>query len=213
MFGSYELKTQFIKVPGTKIHLLEEGEFVRYRRGDVTRTIKKSSGGRIILLPAPAVGYGVGLLMIRLKSPLVVPPGEKVEGYVSAPVELDVRVGGLSIDRFSLTREKYALYGTIETGAIARYWVSEFSEKEPESVCVVKLSVVNASTEWKAIDKVVFPIKGSTMYYREGGAYYPLITVKLGNGFPEINNTGMAPEDDLVRVGSVKTLPNFIMRW
>ncbi|EEB74577.1 DUF432 domain-containing protein [Thermococcus sp. AM4] len=213
MFGSHELKTQFIKVHGIKIHLLEDGEFVRYRRGEVTRAIKRTPGGRITLLPAPATGYGVGLLMIRLKSPLVVPPGERVEGYVSAPVELDVRVGGLSIDRFSLTREKYALYGTIETGAIARYWISDFSEKEPESVCVAKLSVVNVSTDWKAIDKVVFPINGSTMYYRGDRAYYPLITVKLGNGFPEIDNTGRAPEDNLVRVGKLKDFPDFLMRW
>jgi len=213
MFGFHELNTQSIKIGKETVHLIEDGGFIKYERGRVVRIIKKTPDGQLALFPAPPVGYGVGLLMIRLKSPLIVPPGEKVKGYVGAPVEVEARIGGLSIDRFSPGGEKYALYGTIETGTIARYWVSEFSEKEVEGTGVVKLSIENVSVDWKAIDKVVVPIKGSTMYYSGEKAYYPLITIKLSNGFPEINNTGRAPEGGLTRVGAIREFPAFLMRW
>jgi len=214
MFGEHELKTRFIKIGGTKIHLLEDSPgLIRYRREDVEKLIKIKDGEKLSVLPAPAIGYGVRLLMVKLREPLVVPPKDSLPGFVDAPIEVEVKVGGTSIDRFQVFREKYSLYGTIEAGAIARYHVGSFRANEPDSMGVLKIIVSNPSREWKTLEKLVMPIWNSTMYYAQERAYYPLIIVMLKNHVPEVNNTGKAPKEGLTPVGPSDALPNFLMRW
>lgn len=214
MFGGHELRTQFIKIGDKKLHLLElEGDFVRYRRDDVERLIKRRDGEKLEVLPAPAEGYGIRLLMVVLREPLAIPPGEEVVGFLEAPVDVEVRTGELTIDRFVVGREKYALYGSVEAGAIARYHVSSFTLKEPDSLGVMVVSITNPTRNWEGIDKVVVPIRGSTMYYSPEKAYYPLVKVSLGDAIPEVNNTGKPPKEGLMVSGRKKALPNFLMRW
>ncbi|NJF24124.1 DUF432 domain-containing protein [Thermococcus sp. Bubb.Bath] len=214
MFGEHELKTQFIKIGDTKIHLLEASPgLVRYRREDLEKLIKIKDGEKLSVLPAPAIGYGVRLLMIKLREPLIIPPKDSLQGFVDAPVEVEVRVGGTSIDRFQVSREKYALYGTIEAGAIARYHVGSLEVNEPSMMGVIKMVISNPSSEWKTLEKLVMPIWNTTMYYSPERAYYPLIIVTLKNHVPEVNNTGRAPREGLVSVGPGDALPNFLMRW
>ena len=213
MFGEHELKTQFIKVGDKKIHLLEESEsLVRYRREEVERIIK-NNGEKLKILPAPATGYGVRLLMVKLKEPLVVPPHDFLTGFIEAPIEIDVKVGELTVDHFIVGREKYALYGTLEAGVICRYHVSLFYAKEPDSIGVAKLTVSNLSPEWKSLDGIVVPIGGTSMYYESTRAYYPLLIVTIKNHSPGVNNTGKAPKEGLNMVGEGLSLPNFLMRW
>ncbi len=214
MFGEHELKTRFIKIGDTKIHLLEDSPgLVRYRREDVEKLIKIKDGEKLNVLPAPAIGYGVRLLMVKFREPLVVPPKDSLPGFVDAPVEVEVKVGGTPVDRFQVSREKYALYGTIEAGAIARYHVGSFRTNEPDSMGVLKMIISNPSGEWKNLGKLVVPIWNSAMYYTQERAYYPLIIVTLKNHVPEVNNTGKAPKDGLTPVGPGDALPNFLMRW
>ncbi|BAD86130.1 hypothetical protein, conserved, DUF432 family [Thermococcus kodakarensis KOD1] len=213
MFGEHELRTQFIKIADKKIHLLEDkGGIVRYRRDDF-EVIIKNNGEKLKVLPAPALGYGVKLLMIKFRDPLVIPPKDAVAGFVEAPIEVDVKIGDLTIDHFILGKEKYALYGAIEAGVICRYQVSPFYTEEPESIGVAKLIVSNPSSEWKPLERVVVPIKGTSMYYENTKAYYPLLLVTLKNHSPEVNNTGRPPKEGLNAVGKGLSLPNFLMRW
>ena len=213
MFGEHELKTQFIKIADKKIHLLEEkGGIIRYRRENVEKLIK-NSGEKLKVLPSPALGYGVRLLMVKFKEPVVIPPQDSITGFVEAPVEIDVKVGDLTIDHFIVGKEKYALYGTLEAGVICRYHVSSFYTEEPESIGVAKLIVSNPSPEWKSLERVVIPIRGTSMYYESTKAYYPLLVVTIKNHNPEVNNTGKAPKEGLNTVGEGLSLPNFLMRW
>jgi len=213
MFGEHELKTQFIKIADKKIHLLEEkGGIIRYRRENVEKLIK-NSGEKLKVLPSPALGYGVRLLMVKFKEPVVIPPQDSITGFDEAPVEIDVKVGDLTIDHFIVGKEKYALYGTLEAGVICRYHVSSFYTEEPESIGVAKLIVSNPSPEWKSLERVVIPIRGTSMYYESTKAYYPLLVVTIKNHNPEVNNTGKAPKEGLNTVGEGLSLPNFLMRW
>ena len=216
MFGDYELRTQFIKLGDVKIHLVEEKDgLFRYRRGDVTVVFKKESG-RLSIVPAPAEGYGVRILYIDLDGRVLLPPGEEMEFYLTAPVEAVVTVGGAVVDRFNLSREKYALYGTPEVGAIARYWRSEIHKREPESIGIIKVRTVNKTNEWAELDHIVVYIKDSVMFYSSEKAYYPLVIAEFREslkGIAEINNTGKPPVDGVNPTREELPLPNFVMRW
>ncbi|ASJ15465.1 DUF432 domain-containing protein [Thermococcus radiotolerans] len=212
MFGEHELKTQFIKIIDKKIHLVESSEdTVLYRRDDVSVLIKRG-GENLLVLPAPAEGYGVKFLMIKLSERIAVPPGEKLTGYLSAPIDISVRSGNIEIDRFVVGREKYALYGEKTIGVIARYHVSDFHEKIPDSPGIVKLIINNPTESWKLVEKIVFPIRNSVMFYSEDRAYYPLIILTTKEIY-EVNNTGNPPDGTLKPTHEAEPLPNFRMRW
>ncbi len=213
MFGEYKLRTQFIKIGPQKIHIVEERPGVfKYRRGDV-KVIFKAGGERLRVIPGPAVGYGVKLLMIEFNEKVVVPPEEEMDFFLTAPVEVEVLLGSAPVDRFNIEREKYALYGTPETGAIARYWRSELHTSEPDSLGVVRLHLVNMTRKWMEMDHVIMYLRDTVMYYSTERAYYPLITVDFKSGVPEVNNTGKPPADGLTPTKEPLPLPNFLMRW
>ncbi|AFL94935.1 hypothetical protein CL1_0730 [Thermococcus cleftensis] len=212
MFGEHELRTQFIKIIDKKIHLVEESEnWILYRREGVQVLIKKGKG-KFLILPAPAEGYGVKFLMIRLSERIAIPPKERIVGYLSAPIDISIRSGDLEIDRFTVGREKYSLYGEKTVGVIARYHESDFYESIPDSPAVVKLVIYNPTESWKMVERVVFPIRNSVMFYSEERAYYPLI-ILLTKEIYEVNNTGNPPDGTLRQTHRAEPLPNFRMRW
>ena len=211
MFGEHRLRTQFIHVGDSKIHVLENpDETFTYRRDGVV--VKIVEGKELSILPAPAEGYGVGFLMVKLSEKLLIPPGEVVHGYLRAPVDVVVIVGNTPIDRFVVGREKYALYGEQTVGVIARYHVSEFYGEEPESLGVVKLIIRNPTREWRLVERVVIPIKNSVMFYSKEKAYYPVVILTTKEPY-EVNNTGNPPDGRLMATPGTATIPNFRMRW
>ncbi|NPA47511.1 MAG: DUF432 domain-containing protein [Thermococci archaeon] len=191
-----------------RLHRVERGYV--YERED--RRVFLVDARSVEVLPHPAVGYGVRFLMLRLKEGLVVPPGDSLTGYLSAPVDVSVRVCGSEIDRFTICREKYALYGKDNAGVITRYWVTGFSRDEPESLGAMKVVIRNPAEDWGHLDRIVVPIANSPMFYSPERAYYPLVIVTLRE-FPEVNNTGNPPDGTLKRVGKDRIIPNFLMRW
>ncbi|WP_456394390.1 DUF432 domain-containing protein [Thermococcus sp.] len=212
MFGEHELKTKFIKILDRRIHLVEEsGGRVLYRRDDVRVIIPGGDGG-FRVLPAPASGYGVEFLMIKLSRKIAVPPKATISGYLSAPIDVEVKAGDLTIDRFVVGREKYALYGQDSMGVIARYHISDFTGEEPDSLGVMKLVIENPSDRWRMVEKVVVPIGGSAMFYSEERAYYPLVILTT-KGIYEVNNTGNPPDGRLKATRTAEPIPNFRMRW
>jgi hypothetical protein len=152
--------------------------------------------------------------MIDFGEKVVIPPGDEMEFFLSAPVEVDVKLGDVIVDHFDVSREKYALYGTPEVGAIARYWRARPSMAEPEDALgVVRIKIRNGSRKWRELDHVVIYLKDTVMYYSTGKAYYPLILVEFKAGVPEVNNTGMPPLNGLKPTKEPLPLPNFLMRW
>ncbi len=210
-FGEFKLRTMFVNVLDRRIRITEnpDGTFL-YQRGDVS--ILLSGRGTIRIMPAPAEGYGVKFLMIRLKPKVGVPPGDVVEGYVTAPIDVVVKSGNTLIDKFVVGREKYALYGERTIGVIARYHVSGFTEEEPDSIGVMKLILKNPTSDWKLVDKVVLPIRNSVMFYSETRAYYPVVVLTTKEPY-EVNNTGNPPDRTLKPTHKAEPLPNFRMRW
>lgn len=212
MFGDIELKAQRFLVGNYQIELEEKGDIIIYKRDEVRRIIKKGEETPRIL-PSPAVGYGVDLMMLKLKEPIVVPPKNVLTGFVEAPIEVDIKVGELIIDHFNIGREKYALYGTVDVGVITRYHVSDFHLEEPKALGTAKIIVSNPSKDWKMLERIVFPIKNSVMFYSNDKAYYPLLVVTIKNNILEVNNTGKPPKEGLNATMELLALPNFLMRW
>ncbi|RLF91527.1 hypothetical protein DRN82_02060 [Thermococci archaeon] len=206
MFGKIKLAQGSISIGDQIINIKKTGEWFEYLRGNVR---KKIIGDILQILPAPAKGYGVKLMMVRLEEEIVIAPGSRVEGFLTVPVEVSVRAGEVEVDRFSLGREKYALYGTLERGVIVRYSRGSLQEK-PNGIGVLKVRIINKGTSWGKVDRIVFPLL-DVMYYTKDRAFYPLVEVIVDKGIEAIN-TGEPPMDGLSVVGELKKL-SFKMRW
>ncbi|HII61087.1 TPA: DUF432 domain-containing protein [Pyrococcus horikoshii] len=206
MFGKIKLTNLEIKMGNELISIKEEGDYFLYLRRDVERVIV---GDYLQILPAPARGYGVKLMMVKLKRPIALAPGKSIEGFIQVPVEVSVKVGDSEIDRFGIGREKYALYGTLENGVIVRYCTG-YIGNEPNGLGNLKVKIVNKGEDWGFIDRIVFPML-DLMYYSKDKAFYPLIRVEIQEDINVIN-TGEAPLPNLVSTGEEKSL-RFRMRW
>jgi len=212
IFGEHGLRTQFIHVGEKKIHVVEnsEGTFT-YRRDNVR--VKILGGMHLSILPAPAKGYGVRFLMVKLEPSVAVPPTSIVKGYLEAPIDVKVLLGGTEIDRFTPCREKYALYGEDNVGVIARYAVSQFFSKKPNPTCaLIPLLIKNEDESWFHLRRLVFPIGNCPMFYHRDEAYYPQMIVHLKK-IPFIVNTGNPPDGTLNVVGTPRRIVTFSMRW
>ncbi|ASJ17309.1 hypothetical protein A3L04_09630 [Thermococcus chitonophagus] len=207
MFGKTKLIEGEISVGAQKISIRKMGTWFEYVRGDVRKLV---AGDEIAIYPAPAKGYGVKLMMVRLEEELIVPPNIGVEGFFSVPIEVSVKAGDVEVDRFSIGKEKYALYGTLERGVIVRYSRSRIKEK-PEGIGVMKVKIVNKGPSWGKIERIVFPLL-DIMYYTKERAFYPLIEVVINRGI-EVINTGKPPLKNLSAVGDELKKLSFKMRW
>ncbi|MFA4640390.1 DUF432 domain-containing protein [Pyrococcus kukulkanii] len=206
MFGKIKLAQGSISIGDQKIEIKRLREWFEYLRGDVRRKIV---GDTLQILPAPAKGYGVKLMMVRLEEDIVIAPGNRVEGFLTVPIEVSVRAGEVEVDRFPLGGEKYALYGTLERGVIVRYSRGSIQEK-PNGIGVLKVKLINRGTSWGRVDRIVFPLL-DVMYYTKDRAFYPLVEVIVDKDI-EVVNTGEPPMDGLSVVGELKKL-SFKMRW
>lgn len=207
MFGEISLRdnTKF-NFGEVSVEIKKDNEYFVYTREGKKVIIV---GDKISFLPAPAVGYGVKLMMVRLETPLSIVPHEKIEGFLSVPIEVSVKTGKVEIDRFNVGREKYALYGSLESGVIARYAKSMINKK-PVGIGNIKVIIENRTEEWGFVEKIVFPLF-DTMYYSEDKAFYPLINVIIEKDL-EVINTGKPPMEGLNVVGSERSI-SFRMRW
>ncbi|CAB50531.1 DUF432 domain-containing protein [Pyrococcus abyssi] len=207
MFGKVKLRDNMdISLGGKTISISRVEDYYVYLRDEVERVIV---GDEISILPEPARGYGVKLMMIRLESPIAIAPGKVLRGFIEVPIDVSVRTGSSEIDRFGIGREKYALYGTLENGVIVRY-VRAKLESNPRGVGNLKLIVLNNGNNWGFIDRVVFPMM-NIMYYSSDMAFYPTIRVEIEEDI-NVVNTGEAPLPNLYSTGEEKSL-RFKMRW
>lgn len=163
---------------------LEDG-FVYYKRisGGETIVSRKIYGlSHIKLLPLYPVNTPVFLtnyVLLKFTSQIDISPGEEVLFYAKMPVEVAVYVfkesGNKSvfnvIDVFSLSKVKYCLYGPVDKGVIARYYVSETYDKEidPElGEAVVRVVVKNKTSEWVVLSKILLETNLLTLAYVRG---------------------------------------------
>ncbi len=192
MFGEYKLSGElFIEKHGLKISVKEttKGIFKYYRCFQNISTIKTvvSENPYLGIYPLPPIGlrpFTVEHVYLKLRSPITLSPNKKTEIYFKAPANIGVTVleneKHIIIDNISLVKEKYALYGPIESGVLCRFYVTDAYNKEPLitlSEAVVKAKVINESNNFIEISKLIIPVSGAKLFYSSEQVYYGLVEV------------------------------------
>jgi len=190
-YGIYTIsdKLEFI-FPNTEIKIERIGEHVfSYIRKDAEENILKK------IIPISTADLTLELCPIRplnhpaqrtshvyldLESPVFLSEGSAATVFVRCPIELGVfLVHGEhkdSLDWFTCDpiNSRFCLYGSPESGTLCKYTNSEIVESYEDSVpflnAVLKIDIKNELDRGFTISKIVFPITGNFLYYKNSKA-------------------------------------------
>jgi hypothetical protein len=179
VYGSYDLGELSIKNEYFRIEIERRGEWFFYTRESENEKKERVLGaerGKIIVTPVEPVNLPkeiTNYMEIKLKSPIVIGPGDSKVVYLKFPVEIGVfiawRRASEVLDIIGLNKPKYTLYGEPKNGVICRYSESEVYRSLPNSnplkESVMRLRIMNGSGEWIEVNNIVFDVFGMKMYY------------------------------------------------
>ncbi len=176
MYGVYD-KPFKISKKGVKISLekLKEGLWL-YKRGGEEK-ILNFSRGNVLINPVEPVNLPKKIsshLLIHLEKPLVLAPKERTTVYLKFPIEIAVILeqdkNYRVIDIFTLTQNKYTLYGSITNGIVCKYWNSpvyfEIPKKlDPLKEGVIEMKIWNIDNDWVDVKDIVINAFDMKIYY------------------------------------------------
>jgi len=156
----------------------DNGRYI-YRRNGIEKVV---FGKKIIFDLFPIVSSGISnYLQLKLRIPLVIAPSDKIKLEVTAPYDIEVRAlkkkKWIPLETIYIQKEKYTLYGPVESGILCRYFESEIGKKE--DTAILSLKIENQTKEWQEIKKIVFP--ANFHLYCDKKIYYPPLDLVLNN--------------------------------
>ncbi len=146
-------------------------------------------------------------LLVEFSEPVIIRRGEL---WVSAPYELEVRVGQSVAARLSPVKAKYILHGDLIGGRICRYYRSSPSAYEPgrltdgEGLVKVRFRLAFETR----ITHVIVPVEALDIYVNplNGRVYYSVVEVQGSSTIQVFRATGERPRQGLRRVRKSSTL-------
>ncbi len=159
-----------------------EDEMVNYTREISDKTVEKSmfsEDKRMTIQPVEPLNLPKEItssLLLDLENPIIIDSGMKKKIYATFPIEIAVFLESGSVDKpldiFTLAKQKYTLYGDVKTGTICKYWATQQRSDMPQDIDpivegVMELTIINRTSEWKEVTKVIFDAYGMKIYYDE----------------------------------------------
>ncbi|MEM2855635.1 MAG: DUF432 domain-containing protein [Candidatus Nitrosocaldaceae archaeon] len=138
------------------------------------------------ITPINVPGKYASYMMLEF-NPIILSPKSSFTCYLTMPVEIGVCVDNTIIDTYSLGYTKYVLYGNPERGIICRYNKSNIYEEIPHLTplidAAVRCTLINNTDQLKSISKIVYPIEGADMYYKDAYAYFDGVVATIETKF------------------------------
>ncbi len=162
-----------------------------------------------VLIPKRLTTY----ILVKYNDVVMIAPGGRLEYYILMPVDiaiLSVRNQSYSlIDVFNVGKVKYTLYGSVESGVIARYAESKIYFGEEDALddlniglALVKIRASNKSREWVTLTKILLEANPLKLYYEENTwrAYSRLINININSPRTATVTYSSSPKPGLMEV-------------
>lgn len=169
------------------------GDNFRYRREHNGKTVaerlftNKDASVQLALWPTRPISTPQPLghhIMLRLNPAISLPPRSKTTHHLTMPIEIGVftvskGVNGdngnnYMIDTFSLTQQRYALYGAPETGYICRLHDTvpdRVAKPVPYEEAAVVMQFENILDDWVTVTRLVLEANMVDLYAKEDTVY------------------------------------------
>ena len=199
-YGLYTINENLeFTFPNVEIKIEKMGEHVfSYIRKDAEDNIVKkiiptpSSDLTLELCPIRPLNYPAprtSHIYLDFESPVFLSEGSAATVFVRCPIEIGVfLVHGKhkdSLDWFTCdpTNSRFCLYGSPESGTLCKYTNSEIVESYEDSVpfhnAVLKIDIKNELDKGFTVSKIVFPITGNSVYYKNSKAIIDSLNATL----------------------------------
>jgi len=180
MFGLHKVPLK-IEKGGISLHIKKEGEALVYKRESGSEKVEKTlltSNDKILINPIEPVNTPKEItpyLLIHFEKALLIEPKITREVFVTFPVEIGIFVSQNEhfeiCDIFTITKQKFTLYGDPRSGVICRYWGSKVHSSipigDPLKEGVLQLNIRNTTAKWIEVSKAVFNAYGMKIYYND----------------------------------------------
>jgi hypothetical protein len=180
MFGKYDMPLR-IEQAGISISIEKEGEVYNYNRECLEDKVKKTllmGDGKLLINPVEPLNRPKSItpyLLIKFEKKLVVEPRAAKKIFLTYPVEiaafLAIENDFELLDAFTLTNQKFTLYGDSRNGFICKYWKSEAYPVMPTvdilKQGVIELSLTNTSATFIELSQAVFNAYGMKIFYND----------------------------------------------
>ncbi len=178
MFGEYKIPAK-IEDKSFVISVEKNEKGFYYKRESLNGKIEKlmlADNAKILLSPVEPLNTPkelTSLLLIEFANTIAVQPGIRKKIFITFPVEIGVFLSKKKefelFDVFSLTKQKFTLYGDPSNGIICKYWKSDVFLNKPELESrqegFIQLAIKNQSSDWVNIQKALFKAAGMKIYY------------------------------------------------
>lgn len=177
VFGIHKYPFEFRR--GDVFLSIEPGDrYSYYHRvvpGDDCRKMIGNREGRIVINPVEPVSLPhnvTGMIEFHF-TPIVLEPGSTMKIYTVFPVDVGVFLEAADgydlLDVFTLTKQKYSLYGTPEKGFITRHIEAEVSDAIPGTdrikEGVMEIAMHNCGQGWVEVSRAVFEQSTMHLFY------------------------------------------------
>ena len=189
MFGPHEFGVT-LNLGDVTIETYRDDGFYVYHRKFGDQEVKKaiSFASRLLVNPSEPVRLPrevTHYLLIELKEPVFIAPGDEMTFYATFPVEFGIYVAGRKkvelIDAFTLTNPKYTLYGTPKDGVICRWWSSgvhsSIPDVDPALEGVMKIDIKNICDDWVEVKNLVFDAYHMKIYYGDFASMHATVRI------------------------------------
>ena len=180
MFGTYDMPLS-IEQEGISLSIEKEGEVYSYSRECLEEKVKRTlliSDGKLLINPVEPLNKPKSItphLLVKFEKKLVVGPQATKKIFLTFPIEIAAFIATESdfqlLDIFTLTNQKFTLYGDARNGFICKYWKSEAYSVIPTvnvlQQGVIELSLTNATTGWVELTQAVFNAYGMKIFYND----------------------------------------------
>ena len=178
MFGHYNVPLS-IAQEGISLSVQKDGKNLIYKRDCLGEQFEKhilAGKGKILLNPVEPVNRPKALtsyLLIEFEKALLSKPKETRTIFLRFPLEIGVYISTDTdfeiLDIFTLTKQKFTLYGDPRNGVICKYWKSPVYSTIPSLSTLqeglIDLAVTNTNSHWIELTKAVFNAYGMKLYY------------------------------------------------
>jgi hypothetical protein len=178
IFGLHDVPLSIVR-EGISLSIEREGGGLFYKRKCMYEEVENvfmSSNSKVLINPIEPLNKPKELtpyLLIKFEKSIFIEPTAKRNIFIKFPVEIGVFVHGKKdyqiIDILTLMKQKFTLYGSVESGIVCRYWKSDvyftMPEVNPVYEGVIELSMTNTTMRWVEVTKAVFNAYGMKIYY------------------------------------------------
>jgi uncharacterized protein len=178
-FGKYDVPCR-IEHEDLLISVQRDGGSLLYQRKgtEIIEKLLLARNGNILFNPVEPVNKPKEItpfFLIQFEQSLTIKPRETHEAMLTFPVEIACLFVAEDqaytvLDIFSLTEQKYTLYGSPKSGLICRYWKSRVHTATPPSPDplregVMHFSVKNTTPRWIEVTQAVFSANEMKIFY------------------------------------------------